>query len=196
MMYNYSYNEEVVYLPMLESDIKDSSLTSHYAGCSYNSPNLVFHFDISLNENEINELNSIVANHVDSFQNSFEYLFITSYKTQEQNIAFGQKLLHDWMRKNTLEGMSVKQSIWVFSRFEDFEVQCDFGSKKVDLFKMFYSGALPTVYFCLLQVAPDPMTEDYHWLTQERIDWVKEQIEEFIGEGAAGHIQNLVSQSQ
>jgi len=139
----------------------------------------------------IDQATIIISNHLDNYSSSFDYIFNATKVNQQESINFGQILLHDWMRKNTLEGMSIKQSLWVFSRFEDFSIQCDFGSRKVDIFKMFQSGAIPTVYFCLLQVEPDPMTEDYHWVTQERMDWVLNKIKEFLGEDMANYIENL-----
>jgi hypothetical protein len=81
--------------------------------------------------------------------------------------------------------------LWVFSRFEEFQISAAFGTKHVDIFKMFYSGAIPTVYYCILRVAPDPMTESYHWLTQARLDWVKGKLEEYLGAGMSAYIQSL-----
>ena len=191
------FNTQVI-LDILDKIFRDSELTSKYQGMEYapDTQQLKVIFSESLTKEEQDDVANIVSDHSNTYFSSFDFLLESLRKTQKENIAFGQKLLHDWMRKNTLEGMTIKQSLWVFSRFEEFEIACDFGYKKVDIFKMFNSGALPTAYFCILQVEPDPMTEDYHWLTQERIGWVKEQIEEFIGEGAAGYIPHLVSQSQ
>jgi hypothetical protein len=141
------------------------------------------------------QLEQLVSNHLDNFGSTFDFTFLATRNSQQQNITFSQNLLQDWMRKNTLEGINIMQSLWVFSRFEQFIVSCDFGQKHVDLFKMFQSGALPTVYYCILQVQPDTMTEDYHWLTQERLDWVKEKIEAHLGNGMATHIQSLNNSS-
>lgn len=110
---------------------------------------------------------------------------------QSAAITFSHKLLRDWMRRNTIEGMTIQQSLWVFSRFEEFTIEINGVSKKVDMFKMFQSGALPTLYYCLLKIQPDPMTESFHWVTQPRIDWVKNEISAWLGAGMAGYIQTL-----
>jgi hypothetical protein len=141
---------------------------------------------------EEQELDVLISNHSTSFQTDFNYLMSVSEKTQEQNINFGRTLLHDFMRKNIIEGMNIKQSLWVFARFEEFTISCDFGSKRVDFFKMFQSGAIPTAYYCLSQVAPDTMTETYHWLNQERLDWIKVQIQGYLGPGMVAYIDSLV----
>lgn len=190
----YVYNKKID-VKGLEAEIKSSPISDHYDYLDYDAYNeiVTVHTTIELSSEEQDVLQGLITDHSNTFFTSFDYIFESTKTTQQQNIQFGQSLLHDWMRKNTLDGMTVKQSLWVFSRFEEFEIQCDFGNKRVDLFKMFYSGALPTVYFALLQVTPDSMTEDHHWLTQERLDWVKDRVRNHIGEGMANYIEQLGS---
>ena len=115
-----------------------------------------------------------------------------SYQSDQQAaINFSQTLLRDWMLQNTLEGMTIINSCWVFARFENLTLQFPFGSHKVDLFKMFNAGAIPTLYYCLLKVQPDDMTESYHWVTQARLDWVKTRIASHLGPQAAAYIESL-----
>ena len=117
---------------------------------------------------------------------------MNNYESDQQaSINFTQSLLREWMLQNTLEGMSIIQSCWVFSRFENIELTFPFGSKKVDLFKMFMSGAIPTLYYCLLKVQPDNMSESYHWVTQARLDWVKTRLETHLGTTTANYIKSL-----
>lgn len=115
-------------------------------------------------------------------------------KTESDQVAaseFSQSLLKQWMRRNTLEGMNIKQSLWVFARFEKFTIEINGNDEHVDLFKMFASGAIPTLYYCLLQVQPDDMSETYHWLTEARINWVKSKLEEFLGPQVTAYIQAI-----
>lgn len=161
-----------------------------FSHLSHSNETLVVHNSFS--EAQAVQASDIINNHLNSYNSTFDYIFESTKNSQQQNINFGQTLLHDWMRKNIIEGMSVLQSVWVFSRFETFEVNAGFGNARVDLFKMFQSGAIPTVYLCLLQVQPDDMTQPHHWLTQVRIDWVKEQIEAYIGPSMANYIQTLI----
>jgi len=191
MQYTYTtqYNA-----PILESAVKAQTYGQYYSSLCGLGNQLELHFTQALSNEDKTHLDSVVSDHANNFQTSFDYNFLASVNTQEQNINFGRGLLHDWMRRNTLEGMSVNQSLHVFSRFEDFYVDFGYGPKKVDLFKMFQSGAIPTVYFCILQVAPDSMLETYHWLTQARLDWVKERLEDYLGAGMTGYIQSIQPQ--
>jgi hypothetical protein len=160
----------------------------NYSSLDYGSSNLTLRFSNSV-DNQV--LQAAITTHSNTYKNSFDYIFEHSMQTQEAAINFGRQLLHDWMRKNTLEGMSVKQSLWVFSRFESFTLQTEFGQKHVDLFKMFYAGAIPTVYYTILRVVPDDMTQSYHWLNQARLDWVKDRIKEYLSPQMISYLENL-----
>ena len=124
-------------------------------------------------------------------EEQFKLLMASTQPDQESALIFTTKLLKDWMRKNTIEGMSIQQSVWVFSRFEEFTVVINGQTRKVDIFKMFSSGAIPTLFYCLLKVQPDPMTEPYHWVTQERINWVLNELETWLGPSVSGYIRTL-----
>ena len=192
MIYNYNY--ENVVLDILSDQIKGSIIGSLFSHVTYENGVVTVNFTQTLDTNQIQTLTTLVSDHANNLNQSFDYIFYSSRNTQEQNINFGRTLLHDWMRRNTLEGMSVQQSLHVFSRFEDFFVNFGHGPVKVDLFKMFYAGAMPTVYYCILQIQPDAMTESYHWLTQARLDWVKEQVESYLGAGMTAYIQSIQPQ--
>jgi hypothetical protein len=178
-------------LDLLNKDFKASALAAKYVTASKLGTTLYVQFTEALTQGEEETATTVVTTHSANFTSSFDYQFITSQYSQSENIAFGQKLLQDWMRKNTLEGMSVRQSLWVFSRFETFELVMTFGTKKFDIFKMFYAGALPTLYYCLLRITPDDMTESYHWVNSDRLNWVKARLEEKLGAGMTAYIQSL-----
>jgi hypothetical protein len=56
---------------------------------------------------------------------------------------------------------------------------------------MFYAGAIPTVYYTILRVVPDDMTQSYHWLNQARLDWVKDRIKEYLSPQMISYLENL-----
>lgn len=194
----YSYPDTLAYSVLLKRDIEDSSLFG-FVGIVNENNLLEIEFADELSSNDQIILDGIVSNHLATYPNSLEYIAATTQHKQEDYIMFGRTLLGDWMRRNTAEGMTIAQSLWVFSRFEEFSINFEpfdilnLSAKKVDMFKMFMSGALPTLYACLLQIEPDPMTEDYHWVTQARIDWVKERVGERLGPGMVAYIESLYS---
>ena len=124
-------------------------------------------------------------------EEQIQALMQASDSDQEAALKFTQKLLRDWMRRNTIEGMTIQQSLWVFARFEEFKITIDGMEKKIDLFKMFQAGAIPTLYYNLLRIVPDDFTKPYHWITQQRINWILEQIENHIGTQMSQYIRGL-----
>lgn len=106
-------------------------------------------------------------------------------------INFCEQLLKKWMRRNLVLGITIQQSLWVFSRFEEFKIDIDGQQMHIDIYKLFQSGAVPTLYYCMTKIQPDDMTKSYHWLTQECIDWVKNQIEEFIEPETVAYIKSI-----
>ena len=186
-MITYVIQSVDVYPQILDEELSEQ-YPGNYHSLDYGSSNLTLRFTNSVDEQALQDS---ISTHSSAYRSSFDYIFESSAQTQEAAINFGRQLLHDWMRKNTLEGMSVKQSLWVFSRFESFTLQTEFGQKHVDLFKMFYAGAIPTVYYTILRVVPDDMTQSYHWLNQARLDWVKDRIKEYLSPQMISYLENL-----
>jgi hypothetical protein len=115
----------------------------------------------------------------------------TTVYDQQAAIDFCASLMNEFVRNNTNEGMTIDQSLYLFTKLSCFPMARPWGEVEVDLSLLFERGAVPTLYFVLLRLTPDDMTQPYHWLTQERIDWMKSKIEEFIGSGMASYIQSM-----
>jgi hypothetical protein len=114
---------------------------------------------------------------------------------QAAAIGFCTNLMNTFIRNNTNEGITIEQSLYLFSKLSNFTVARDWPDMpegtRIDLSTLMETGAVPTLYFVLLRLPADDMTKSYHWLTQARIDWMKGKIEEFIGPGMAAYIQSL-----
>ena len=186
----YDYNFTNLNIEILDKDIK-AIFGAKYLYLSALGTNVSFYFTELLNETEYAQFDAAIISHDANISSSFDYQLAMAQTSQDENISFARDLLSTWIRKNTLEGMSIPQSLWVFSRFETFNVPTPNGNWRVDLFKMFNTGALPTLYYCMLRIQPDDMTQTYHWLTQTRLDWVKTKIEERLGSGMINYINSL-----
>jgi hypothetical protein len=119
----------------------------------------------------------------------------TTISDQAAAIDFCTDLMNTFVRNNTNEGITIEQSLYLFARLGNLTIAREWpdmpGDVKVDLSTLMQTGAIPTLYFVLLRLTPDDMTQPYHWLSQARIDWMKGKIEEFIGLGMAAYIQSL-----
>lgn len=188
--YNYTL-ATFLHAETLDHKIQESTLATNYAGLSSEGMDVIVRFSVALTAQEQTDLNTLVSDHDNNGSTDQYYQLMNSQSSQAASISFGDKLMHDWMRQNQLEGITIEQSAWVFSRFEEYQVNFGAGLKHIDMFKLFASGAIPTAYYAILGVAPDDMTQSYHWLTQARLDWVKSQMEDYLGAGMAAYIQNL-----
>ena len=191
-MNEYSYTQATfLHADTLDHKIKESALAANYTGLHSEGLSVTLEFSVALTAQEEADLNTLVTDHDNNGSTDQYYQLMNSQASQAASIAFGDKLMHDWMRQNQIEGITIEQSAWVFSRFEEYQVNFGAGLKHIDMFKLFLSGAIPTAYYAILGVAPDDMTQSYHWLTQARLDWVKSQIEAYLGAGMVAYIQNL-----
>lgn len=75
----------------------------------------------------------------------------------------GQEISDKFIERNLEDGINDEQSRWVLNKSGD-----------VTLYLMV--GALGDAAAALYSMSVDDMTEDYHWITQERIDKVIEDI--------------------
>ena len=75
----------------------------------------------------------------------------------------GQEISDKFIERNLDDGISDEQSKWVLNKSND-----------ITIYLMV--GALGDAAAALYNMTPDDMTEEYHWITQERINKVIEDI--------------------
>lgn len=129
-----------------------------------------------------------------------EYLSNNQYKADnEARQEFGENLMLAFKQKNISEGMQWFQAIHLHSRIKDVIVTYPTPeqfphpayaavgaliggqTKNVDIFNMIKGGDIETAYFSLLYTTNDPMTSPEHWITEERRQWLLEQMRVWLG---------------
>lgn len=101
-----------------------------------------------------------------------------------ENKMFADNLMQRLKEKNMQEGLSsIDQSAWVHHRMRkiDFTLSDTTTVIQIDLMNLIISGDIETAEYVLGQLAPDDMTQSYHWLTQTRIDWIRNEIRAYLG---------------
>ena len=97
--------------------------------------------------------------------------------------------------QNIQNDATLAQSLWIHTRLRKLEItplqahadafpalQPVVGvTLVIDLMNLVISGDLETAYATLLCTTPDPMTEEYHVLDQDLIDWIKNEIAVYLG---------------
>lgn len=104
-------------------------------------------------------------------------------------------LIEDVKLMNQNAGLGLSQSLWFHSRMRALPVtvyqahadaipplQPLVGvSLTIDLMNLVVSGDVETAYAALLCAQPDDMSEDYHCINQDLLDYLKTRIAEFLG---------------
>lgn len=134
---------------------------------------------VSINGDSMNEINldaAIVAHTPNLTQ-------VYIHNTVIENKAFADDMMQRMKERNILEGLSgIDQAAWVHHRFRKTDYVLDDGpTVQIDVLNLVVSGDIETAEHVLGQMLPDDMTEVYHWLTQDRLDWMRNEIRAFLG---------------
>lgn len=152
-------------------------LKNKITGIKHEQGILVFYLAQALTEAEKSQLDGAVEAHVADFIPG-----IIS-KTVQENKAFANNMMHKLKQKNLLQGLnSIDQAAWVHHRLRKIDYVLSFGlTVQLDVLNLVVSGDLETAEHCLGQMLPDNMEEPYHWWTQERINWIRNEIRVYLG---------------
>lgn len=167
------FSQGVILDQLNDQIIADGSVTN-YNGLTLDGDNLSVLGD-SMNETG---LDAVIASHVPNMMQ------IVVQNTVQQNKTFADELMQRLKEKNILEGLSsIDQSAWVHHRLRKLSFTLSDGVTQVylDLMNLVVSGDIETAEQALGQMTPDDMTEAYHWMTQARIDWIRNEIRTYLG---------------
>jgi hypothetical protein len=112
-----------------------------------------------------------------------EYLSNNQYASDnEARAKFGRLLMLAFKQKNISEGITAGQAIWLHSRMREFTVNFPgMPPVKVDVLNMALSGDIEAGCLALIYGVVDDMSEPYHWVSNERRNWLVAQCKEFLG---------------
>jgi hypothetical protein len=110
-----------------------------------------------------------------------KYLDITVKKRKE----YADELIEKLKKKNIAEGINLLQAFHVQQKIRamvvNFPPQLGGLTFTIDLMNLVVSGDLEVACIALQYTAPDPMTAPYHWMNQDRINWIVAELKKFLG---------------
>ena len=138
---------------------------------------LTVYLDFELSAAEKSNLDGFVENHIPNMMAAIVL------KTVEENKAFANNMLERMKKKNILEGLnSIEQAVWLHYRLRKTEFTLsDENIITIDVMNLVVSGDIETAEVVLGQMVADDMSQPYHWLNQERIDWIRGEIRTYLG---------------
>jgi hypothetical protein len=99
----------------------------------------------------------------------------------EANKRFAQNLLLDFRQMNLDSGINAAQALWLHHRAKAFDINVSGVPMQVDLLNMAMVGDVEAAYIALNYAVPDDMSQPHHWLSQERINFLKNAIAVYMG---------------
>lgn len=94
---------------------------------------------------------------------------------------FCEDLIERLKKKNIQEGINVMQAMWMHHRMRALDVNYMGVPMTVDILNMVISGDVEVATLSLQNSVADDMSQPYHWLGQERIDWIILELKKFLG---------------
>lgn len=106
-------------------------------------------------------------------------------RLNKDRISFGADLLLKFKQKNITDGIQWYQAVWLHSRIRNWQVTLPeaLGSQVifVDLYNMLAAGDIETTCLSVMYGQADDMTNPVHWVTEERKQWLIDQMKGFLG---------------
>ena len=98
---------------------------------------------------------------------------------------FADGMMQRLKDRNIVSGINVVQALWLHHRTRAWEVTLppQYGGFQytVDILNMAVSGDLETAYFALRYGTLDDMSQPYHCINQNMIDWFKNELKGYLG---------------
>lgn len=99
----------------------------------------------------------------------------------QSDIDFSKSLAAEFKQKNKDEEINIMQAMWVNHRFRAWTYTYNLVTYTVSIQQALISGDVQTAYVALISGTPDSMLLPYHWLNQDRIDWLANQMKAHLG---------------
>lgn len=162
-----------VLVEQIHYQIQTSGAVTNFSGITKQEDTLQVNGD-SMDEAA---LDAVIAAHVP------DYTKLYVQNTVRQNKEFADDMMQRMKEKNLLEGLSsIDQAAWVHHRLRKVDYVLDAGpTVQIDVLNLVVSGDIETAENVLGQMAPDDMSQSYHWWTQSRIDWIRNEIRTYLG---------------
>lgn len=107
---------------------------------------------------------------------------------------FVRDLIARFKQQNISDEIGIAQAAWVHHRLRKVDctgltatlpimggISYPMPPTQVDVLNLAFSGDLELAYAVVDVMAPDDMTETYHFLTAARLNWLKQEIGKFLG---------------
>ena len=161
----------------VDSAIRDSGFVEGFSGLSSSElENKIYVSGVSIIDEPA--LDALIVNYIPDFVPSIVL------NSVHENKAYADNMMQRLKQKNIIEGLSsIDQAAWIHHRLRkiDYTLSDNVTVVQIDVMNLVVSGDIETAEQVLGQIVPDDMTQAYHWLSQARIDWIRNDIRTYLG---------------
>ena len=95
--------------------------------------------------------------------------------------AFASDLISKFKISNQDQEINFEQAVWTHHRLRAAVINVGGTEFTIDLLNLVVSGDITVAKYVLDLMTPDDMTQPYHWLSQERLDAIRAEINAYLG---------------
>ena len=90
-------------------------------------------------------------------------------------------LMNQIKERNLSLGINAMQALWVHHRMRALNVSFMGLDVTIDIMNLIVSGDMEVAAISLMNCEPDDMSQPYHWLSAENIDWIVVRLKAILG---------------
>jgi hypothetical protein len=94
---------------------------------------------------------------------------------------YAEDLLERFKLKNITEGVNALQGLWMQHRMRAVDITFMGVPMTIDVLNLAISGDIEIACLTLLSCTPDDMSQPFHWMNQDRINWLVADMKSFLG---------------
>jgi len=99
----------------------------------------------------------------------------------QANIDWAKGLMAEFKQQNIDDGINALQALWLHQRIKGWSCTVSGVTFTIDLLNMVVAGDIQTACIALEYGAADDMSQPYHWLNTDRINWLISEMKSFLG---------------
>lgn len=102
-------------------------------------------------------------------------------KSIRERKEFADSMLEKFKKKNINEGITAAQGMWMHQLLRAYQCTFQGEQRTLDIMNLAVSGDLEIACLALIYGQTDDMSEPYHWMSEERKQWLINELKTFLG---------------
>lgn len=98
-----------------------------------------------------------------------------------QRKSYAEDLIERFKFKNVSEGINALQAMYMHHKMRALSVTFYSVPMTLDLMNMVVSGDIEVACLSLMSCTPDDMSQPFHWLNEDRINWLVTDMKSYLG---------------